>query len=275
MLNGSNEGRVRDIVIVGGGTAGWMAAAALSKVLTRDYSIRVVESEEIGTVGVGEATIPMIKLFNNALEIDENDFMRSTKGSFKLGIEFRDWGRIGDSYIHAFGKIGQDLGMVAFYQYWLKMHQAGKAAPLAHTGFDQADIDEYNAHCDFEYDKIRDFLVLHYNATQRDDTPFWNHCRTMEVPEGLRRKVELFRSNGRVFRENKEMFAEMSWVQVMLGQGIQPRGYHALADVYSEEKIAAYLDNVRGVIGNCVQAMPTHDAFIARHCAFAAETVAA
>ncbi len=511
MVNGSNEGRVRDIVIVGGGTAGWMAAAALSKVLTRDYSIRVVESEEIGTVGVGEATIPMIKLFNNALEIDENDFMRSTKGSFKLGIEFRDWGRIGDSYIHAFGKIGQDLGMVAFYQYWLKMHQAGRAAPLddycigalacrhnkfmravtdrpnspladiayayqfdanlyakylrayseargvvrtegkvvdvllngesgfvdaiqlqsgeriggqlfidcsgfrgllieqalhsgyeswndwlpcdravaapclsnepltpytrctaresgwqwriplqhrlgngyvfssqfisedeatasllrnlegeplaeprvlrfvagkrkkfwnrnvvamglasgfmeplestsihmiqsaiarltaffPHTGFDQADIDEYNAHCDFEYDKIRDFLVLHYNATQRDDTPFWNHCRTMEIPEGLRRKVELFRSNGRVFRENNEMFAEMSWVQVMLGQGIQPRAYHALVDVYSEEKIAAYLDNVRGVIGNCVQAMPTHDAFIARHCAIAAEMVAA
>jgi tryptophan halogenase len=130
MVNGSNEGRIKDIVIVGGGTAGWMAAAALSKVLTRDYSIRVVESEEIGTVGVGEATIPMIKLFNNALEIDENDFMRSTKGSFKLGIEFRDWGRIGESYIHAFGKIGQDLGTVAFYQYWLKMHQAGKAAPL-------------------------------------------------------------------------------------------------------------------------------------------------
>lgn len=511
MVGVGNEGRVKDIVIVGGGTAGWMAAAALSKVLSRDYSIRVVESEEIGTVGVGEATIPMIKLFNHALELDENDFVRSTKGSFKLGIEFRDWGRIGDSYMHAFGKIGQDLGAVAFYQYWLKMHQAGKAAPLdeycitawasrhnkfmravadrpnspladiayayhfdaalyarylrkyseargavriegkvvdvqlhgetgfvesiqlqsgeriagqlfidcsgfrgllieqalksgyedwtrwlpcdravaapcahngpitpytrstalesgwqwriplqhrvgngyvfssqfisedeatarlvgnlegellaeprvlrfvtgkrrkfwnrnvvamglasgfmeplestsihmiqssiarltaffPHAGFDHADIDEYNAQTDFEYDKIRDFLILHYNATQRDDTPFWNHCRTMQIPESLQRKLDLFRSNGRVFRENNEMFAEMSWVQVMLGQGVQPRGYHALVDVQEEARIAGYLDNIRGVIGTCVQAMPTHEAFIARHCAIDAEAVAA
>jgi tryptophan halogenase len=510
-MSEGSQARVREIVVVGGGTAGWMAAAALSKVLTRDYSIRVVESEEIGTVGVGEATIPMIKLFNNALELDENDFLRATKGSFKLGIEFVDWARKGDSYFHAFGKIGQDLGMVSFYQYWLKMHLAGKAAPLdeycitawacrhdkfmraatdrpnspladiayayhfdaslyarylrayaeqrgvvrtegkvvqvhqraedgfiesvqlesgervsgqlfidcsgfrgllieqtlksgytdwtrwlpcdravavpclsdkpitpytrctargagwqwriplqhrvgngyvfasqfisedeatatvlshldgepvadprvlrfvagkrnkfwnknvvamglasgfmeplestsihmiqsaiarltaffPHAGFDQADIDEYNAHTDFEYDRIRDFLVLHYHATQRDDTPFWNHCRTMEIPDTLRRKIGLFRSNGRVFRENSEMFAEMSWVQVMLGQRILPRGYHALTDLYPEERVAAYLEDVREVIGKCVQAMPTHAAYIARHCAIAAESIAA
>ena len=122
--------RLHDIVIVGGGTAGWMTAAALAKVMGGTYDIRLVESDEIGIVGVGEATIPMIKLYNNALEIDEADFMRKTKGSFKLGIEFRDWGAIGDSYIHGFGKIGQDLGLLPFYQYWLKMHQAGKAGPL-------------------------------------------------------------------------------------------------------------------------------------------------
>jgi tryptophan halogenase len=502
--------RVTEIVIVGGGTAGWMTAAALSKVLTKDYSIRVVESEDIGTVGVGEATIPMIKLFNIALGIDEDDFIRQTMGSFKLGIEFVNWGRLGDSYLHGFGKIGQSLGLVSFYQYWLKMHRAGQAAnldeysintwaarhnklmrattdvpnspladiayayhfdaglyarylrgyaeargvrrtegkvvhtelrgedgfveavvldsgeriagqlfvdcsgfrgllieqalktgyidwthwlpcdraiavpcassgpltpytrstareagwqwriplqhrtgnghvfssqfisedaaiatlmdnldgePLAeprvlrfvtgkrkkfwnknvvaiglasgfmeplestsihliqssiarltaffpHAGFDQADIDEFNAHSDFEFDKIRDFLILHYHATERDDTPFWNYCRTMAVPDSLQQRMALFRSNGRVFREANEMFAEPSWVQVMHGQRLQPQGYHPLVDLHSEAKIAEYMENIRGVIGNCVRAMPSHEEYIARHCS-AAELAAA
>ncbi|MEO6264305.1 MAG: tryptophan halogenase family protein [Luteimonas sp.] len=499
------DNRIRDIIIVGGGTAGWMTAAALSKVLTKGYSIHLIESDEIGIVGVGEATIPMIKLYNHALEIDENDFVRRTKGSFKLGIEFLDWGRVGDSYIHGFGKIGQDLGLISFYQYWLKMHHAGKAAnleeysintaaarhgkfmravsdrpnspladiayayhfdaglyakylseygqargvrriegkvvrtelrgedgyveavvlesgervegqlfidcsgfrgllieqalktgyedwshwlpcdraiavpcasaapltpftrstarsagwqwriplqhrtgngyvfssrflsedeatatllgnldgePLApprtlrfvtgkrkkfwnknviaiglasgfmeplestsihliqssiarltaffpHAGFDQADIDEFNAHSDFEFDRIRDFLILHYKATERDDSPFWNHCRTMEIPDSLQRRMDLFRSNGRIFREGNEMFAEQSWLQVMHGQGVRAQGYHPLVDLYSEEKVAHYIENVRAVIGQCVQAMPTHETFITRHCAIA------
>jgi tryptophan halogenase len=495
--------RVTEIVIVGGGTAGWMTAAALSKVLNRSYSIRLVESEEIGTVGVGEATIPMIKLFNTALDLDENDFVRETMGSFKLGIEFVNWGRLGDSYIHGFGKIGQDLGLVAFYQYWLKMQQAGKAAPLddysintaaarenkfmravndrpnspladiayayhfdaglyarylrryaeargvvrtegkvasveqhpengfvaaitlesgeripgqlfvdcsgfrgllieqtlqtgyidwthwlpcdravavpcarsqpltpytrstartagwqwriplqhrvgnghvfssrfisedeatamlmanlegealaeprvlrfvtgkrkkfwnknvvavglasgfmeplestsihliqssiarltaffPHAGFDETDIDEFNAHSDFEFDKIRDFLILHYHATERDDTPFWNYCRTMDVPESLKRKMELFLSNGRIFRDANELFAEPSWVQVMHGQRMAPRSYHALVDLYPDDKVVEYMQNIRGVIANCIRVMPTHEQFIARHCA--------
>ncbi len=495
--------RVSQIVIVGGGTAGWMTAAALSKVLGRSYSIRLVESEEIGTVGVGEATIPMIKLYNTALDLDEAEFMRETMGSFKLGIEFVNWGRLGDSYIHGFGKIGQDLGLVPFYQYWLKMHQAGKAAPLddysintfaarhnkfmravtdrpnspladiayayhfdaglyarflrryaeargvvrtegkvmgveqnpesgfidaitlesgervpgqlfvdcsgfrgllieqtlktgyidwthwlpcdraaavpcvrttpltpytrstardagwqwriplqhrvgnghvfssrfisedeavatlmanlegealaeprvlrfvtgkrrkfwnknvvaiglasgfmeplestsihliqssiarltaffPHAGFDETDIDEFNAHSDFEFDKIRDFLILHYHATERDDTPFWNYCRTMDVPESLTRKMALFNSNGRIFRDSNELFAEPSWMQVMHGQRMTPRGYHALVDVYPEEKIVEYMAGIRGVIANCTRVMPTHEEFIAKHCA--------
>ncbi len=503
--------RLRNIVIVGGGTAGWMTAAALARLLKDVYDIHLVESDEIGIVGVGEATIPMIKLYNAALELDENEFVRETRGSFKLGIEFRDWARIGDRYIHGFGKIGQDLGLAGFHHYWLKMHAAGKAAPLEeysintaacrhdrfmramperrnspladiayayhfdaglyaqflrryaeargvrrtegkvvdvrlhgesgfvesiqlesgeriegqlfidcsgfrgllieqalhtgytdwsqwlpcdravavpcasvspitpytrctargagwqwriplqhrigngyvfgsrfigedeavatvlanldgeplaeprvlrftagkrnmvwnrnvyaiglssgfleplestsihmiqsaiarltaffpHAGFNRADIDEANAQAHFEIDRIRDFLILHYKATQRDDTAFWNHCRTMDIPESLQRRIDLFRSNGRVFREGTEMFAEISWLQVMLGQRVVPAGYHPLVDVYPEAKIADFLENVRSVIGKCVQAMPTHDAFIARHCAIDKEAMAA
>ena len=90
-----------------------MAAAALAKVLDRDCSIRLVESEEIGTVGVGEATVPHMKLFNNMLGIDEIEFVEQTQGTFKLGIQFSDWGRLGDSYIHGFGMIGHDIGLTA------------------------------------------------------------------------------------------------------------------------------------------------------------------
>ena len=505
-------GAVREIVVVGGGTAGWMVAAALSKLLPHpQFTNTVVESDEIGIVGVGEATIPMIKLFNNSLGIDENDFLRFTKGTFKLGIEFVDWARIGDRYFHGFGKIGQDLGVVPFYQYWLKMHRLGRAAPLEeyaistwasrhdrfmravtdrpnspladiayaynfdaslyskylrayaekrgvtriegkvieveqhpesghvaavklergervagqlfvdcsgfrgllieqtlkagyttfsdvlpcdralavpcasvgattpyvrctaraagwqwriplqhrigngyvyssrhisddeathtlmsnldgealaeprplrfvpgkrnrfwdrnvvavglasgfmeplestsihliqssiarltaffpHGGFDQVDIDEYNRHSHEEYDRIRDFIVLHYHATERDDTAFWNECRTMAIPPMLKLKMDLWRANGRVFREGMEMFAEQSWVQVLHGQRVPTRGYHALADMQPEEKIHQYLESVRGVIDACVRAMPTHDEFIARRCASADGTRAA
>jgi len=124
------EQPLRNIVIVGGGTAGWMAASGLAKALGPGFSIRLIESEEIGIVGVGEATVPHLKIFNNILEIDEIEFVKKTQGTFKLGIQFRDWGRPGDSYIHGFGTIGQDLGWLPFHQYWLKAFQAGKAADI-------------------------------------------------------------------------------------------------------------------------------------------------
>jgi tryptophan halogenase len=496
--------RVKDIVIVGGGTAGWMTVAALSKLLSREYTIRLIESDEISTIGVGEATIPQIKLFNQVLQLDEDDFVKKTQGTFKLGIEFVNWARLGDSYIHGFGGIGQDLGLIPFHHYWLKMAQSGKVSdigafslntaaaprgkfmrsvdignsPLSniayayhfdaglyaqylrhyaeargvlrtegkiinttlrpadgfieavvlesgekvggdlfidcsgfrglliegalHTGyedwthwlpcdravavpcapagaptpftrstarsagwqwriplqhrtgngyvfsskylsedeatatllhnldgeplaaprmlrfttgrrkkfwnkncvaiglssgfmeplestsihliqssiarlisffpdknFSQTDIDKYNQQADFEFERIRDFLILHYHATERDDAPFWDYCRAMEVPPELEEKTRIFHGNGRFLREGEELFGIHSWVQVMLGQRIQPRGYHPMVDLLSDAELEEFVGSVKTVLEKCVEAMPMHAEFIAKNCAAA------
>ena len=493
---------IRRIVIAGGGTAGWMTAAALSKVLRGKVALTLVESEEIGTVGVGEATIPMLQLFNRVLELDEDEFVRETQGSFKLGIEFVDWGRLGSRYMHGFGRFGQDLWTVPFYQYWLKMHLAGKAPDLgeyniarvaayrnrfmrvpteiqnsplndlgyafhfdaglyarylrrhaqargvqrvegkiadvvveggnghvrallmhsgeriegelfidcsgfrgllieqtlktgyedwthwlpcdravavpcapvrpltpytrstAHTAgwqwriplqhrtgnghvfssrhmsedeatallmnnldgealaaprtlhfttgmrklgwnrnvvaiglasgfmeplestsihliqtaiarlidffpssaFNPFDIDEYNRLSRFEYERIRDFIILHYHLNQRTDSPFWTACREMEVPDTLKAKLALFRSHGRILRENNELFSEVAWLQVLHGQHLRPLDHHPLVDSLDEAQIAAYLQGVHELIARCAEVMPDHAEFIARHC---------
>jgi tryptophan halogenase len=493
---------IRRILIVGGGTAGWMTAALLGKLFEGLYEITLIESEEIGTVGVGEATIPAIKKYNELLELDENDFLRRTQGSFKLGIEFVDWAHKGDAYFHSFGVIGQDLGWLRCHHYWLKMRAQGRAAdfsaysinsmaarankflradpkmadspighiahafqfdaglyakylrgyaeargvvrregkvvdvalrgedgfveavtmadgetiaadlfidcsgfrgliieqamrtgyenwahwlpcdraiavpcartepftpytratargagwqwriPLQHRtgnghvyasahisdeeaerqllasldgaqlaepnrlrftagkrkriwnrncvaiglasgfleplestsihliqssvirlvrmlpdgGFDPATIAEFNRQTDFEYERIRDFIILHYKATTRDDTPFWRHCRDMAVPDTLQRKIDLFAANGRIFREDEELFAEESWIQVFLGQGVIPRGYDPLVDIRPETEVAEYLGNIERVIAKCVSVMPSHAEFVAKTC---------
>ncbi|WP_332876121.1 tryptophan halogenase family protein [Massilia sp. S19_KUP03_FR1] len=493
-----NQKIISTIVIVGGGTAGWMAAASLAKILKNKYTIRLIESDEISTVGVGESTIPMISRFNTVLGINEDEFMRETKATFKLGIEFVDWGHIGERYMHGFGKFGQDLWTVDFYQYWLKMYQAGKAPDLEHysinrmaarahkfmrppadmpnsplseinyafhldaglyarylrkysealgvqrtegkvvdvqlraldghvdavlmengeriagdlfidcsgfralliegalktgfddwsdflpcdrawavpcesteelppytratarpagwqwriglqhrtgnghvyssqhmsddeaasilmgsldgkalaeprmlrfkagkrkqvwnknvvavglasgfleplestsihliqstvgrlvtffpdAGFNQADIDEFNRQADFEVERIRDFLILHYRATRRTDSPFWERCRTMPVPATLERKMALWQAHGRLVRDDNELFAEDGWLQVLHGQGIGAGGYHPLVDLLGEDEVAAYLEQIAGVVNKCVQVMPTHKEFI-------------
>lgn len=122
--------RIQKVVIVGGGTAGWMVAAALSRAMGSIITIELVESDEIGTVGVGEATIPPILAFNQFIGIDENEFLRETKGTFKLGIEFQNWGRIGGKYMHAFGEIGQNTRFLEFTQCWLKAQREGVAGSL-------------------------------------------------------------------------------------------------------------------------------------------------
>jgi tryptophan halogenase len=494
---------VQRIVIVGGGTAGWMAASALSKVLKGRYEIALVESDEIGTVGVGEATIPMIRLFNQVLELDENEFMRETQATFKLGIEFVNWGRLGERYIHGFGKLGQDVWTVDFHHYWLRMWLAGKAPdldafsitrmacrtnkcmraaadltnsplseivhafhfdaglyarylrkraegmgvqrvegkiartelrepdafvsaivlesgervrgdffidcsgfrgllieqalhsgyedwshwlpcdravavpcdhggeftpftratahragwqwriPLQHrignghvycsdymsddeatavllgnldgkpraeprmirfvtgkrkkiwnrnvvavglssgfleplestsihliqsaiakiitffpdAGFSQPDIDEFNAQMDFEFTRIRDFIILHYKLNARQDSSFWRRCREMQVPASLERRMALYQSHGRIFREANELFSEVGWLQVMHGQGLKPQRYHPLADLYAEEDVRQFLSGIEQTIRKCVDMMPTHAQYIAEQCA--------
>ena len=124
------ERPIRSVAIIGGGTAGWMCAAAISKSFERKIDVVLVESEEIGTIGVGEATVPHLSAFNALLGIDEAEFVRETQGSFKLGIQFNDWGKIGDRYLHGFGTIGRDLGLMPFHQYWLKARELGQAKDI-------------------------------------------------------------------------------------------------------------------------------------------------
>ena len=121
---------IENLVIVGGGTAGWIAAAALSKLLGPAIKITLIESDAIGTVGVGEATIPQIRRLNGILGLNEAEFVRETRGTFKLGIEFNNWGHVGESYLHTFGDAGINLASLHFHQYWLRSRAEGSAASL-------------------------------------------------------------------------------------------------------------------------------------------------
>jgi tryptophan halogenase len=495
------DNRIRDVVIVGGGTAGWMAAAALSATMGKQLRIRLIESAQIGIVGVGEATIPAIRLFNGLVRLDEDEFLRATQGSFKLGIEFLNWGRIGESYMHVFGQLGQSLDLIEFWQYWLRGRREGVSAPLgsyslneaaaragrfarlqripntqldgishafhfdaalyakflrghaeregvvrtegrivgvnldpetgfvssvslesgetvagelfidcsgfrgllieqtlktgyvdwshwlpcdraiavpsanvgpirpftqsiAHpagwqwriplqhrtgnghvfssaamsedeatailldtvegetlaeprmisfqTGmrqkawnrnvialglasgfieplestsihlvqnglarlishfpdrrFARANIDAYNRRIAYDYERIRDFIILHYTANQRDE-PFWQRLREMELPQNLQEKIDLFKVTGRIFREQDELFAEVGWFQVLVGQNIVPNTYHPLADALTKEELAGFLKDLQTIIAAPVSRLPTHAEFIAHHCA--------
>jgi tryptophan halogenase len=493
---------IKTIVVVGGGTAGWMSATALATLLRGRYAIRVVESDDIGIIGVGEATIPMIKRFNHVVGIDENEFLKATQGTFKLGVEFVNWGKQGDRYMHGFGVLGQDMYTVKFDQYWQKMRRLGKAKdleaysitrmaakankfmparadmpnsplagiahayhfdaslyarflrgvseqrgvrrtegkivgvsqregdghvdavvlesgeriegdlfidcsgfrglliegalatgyedwshwlpcdraiavpcesapeltpytrstahsagwqwriPLQHRignghvycsrfisdddaqatllanldgkplaeprkirfttgmrkrgwnknvvaiglaggflepiestsihliqsaigrlveffpdqGFRQLEIDEYNRQSRFEYERIRDFIILHYKLNQRDDSAFWKECAAMPVPDTLAHKMALFQERGRVVRTDNELFAEPGWLQVLYGQNLQPDGYDPLVDLLSEADIKDYLDSISDVVGKCVDTMPSHAAYVEQFC---------
>jgi tryptophan 7-halogenase len=493
-----NAGQITNVVIVGGGTAGWMTAAAFSRILpSKKMAIQLVESEAIGTVGVGEATVPHIRFFNQKLGIDEADFMARTKATFKLGIEFRNWGRKGDSYIHPFGVFGTEMDGIPFHHLWAKLHNAGKAGPIgdyslpvlaaggdrfAHpaadprslmstysyafqfdaglyarylrdfaeqrgvvrsegriqtverhseTGFvtavmlddgrriegdlivdcsgfrgllieetlaagyedwshwlpcdsavavpcatngpltpytrataldsgwawriplqhrvgnghvfcsqyisnaDAADAlvaqmespplsdprflrfqtgkrkqqwaknvvaiglsagfleplestsinliqlaigrlldffpdkswdpmfaGEFNRLMDLEYERVRDFLILHYHATERDDTPFWNYVRTMPIPDSLAHKMEVFRERGYVVNYRDGMFLDASWIAVYAGQRVVPSAVDPRVAAFDPDELADRLADMKRHIASAANTLPFHADFI-------------
>lgn len=123
--------RIKTITIVGGGTAGWMAAAALVRFFSKEnYTVQLIESDAIGTVGVGEATVPHLRSFNNMLGIDESEFITATQATYKLGIQFENWGKVGDSYIHPFGSHGYPINRIRFHHYWIKLRHDNKVLPF-------------------------------------------------------------------------------------------------------------------------------------------------
>ncbi|HYE27823.1 MAG TPA: tryptophan 7-halogenase, partial [Allosphingosinicella sp.] len=133
--------------------------------------------------------------------------------------------------------------------------------------FDPVLAAEYNRLSDMQLEQIRDFIILHYKATERDDSDFWRDCRDMPVPESLIRKIELFRENGRIFRHEDELFSEASWLAVLLGQGVQPRRYDPLADTVDSDDVRSTLARMAPFIRKAAEAMPAHSDFIRRHCA--------
>lgn len=489
------DGRIRRVVIAGGGTAGWMAAAAIARTMGRTVEVTLVESDAIGTIGVGESTIPPLVTYNRLLGIGEAQFMRATQATFKLGILFDDWKQIGHRYFHSFGLTGTDHWSAGFQHFWLYGREKGHAQPYddyclelvaalrgkfahlpgdatnyayqldsglyakflrrmaegdgatrvegkiarveldgdsgdiaalaldsgdrvegdlfldctgfgalliegaLHAGYDDwthylpcdsaiaiqtenvgppppytratahdagwrwriplqhrtgngivycsryldrdaalerllaniegrtlvqpnfirfttgarrkqwyrncvavglsggfmeplestsihliqrailrlirlfplrgvspRDVAEFNEQQDTDMLQIRDFLILHYKATERGDTPFWRQCRDMAIPDSLQHKIELFRETGRVFRKNDELFAENSWVQVMMGQGIVPRAHHPIAEKLRDDELDRLLGTLRDKIAKTVAGMPDHGAYVSQYC---------
>jgi tryptophan halogenase len=134
------------------------------------------------------------------------------------------------------------------------------------NGICQSDVDEYNKQTDYELEHIRDFIILHYHVTNRRDTPFWRDCSGMKIPASLQHRIDLFRETGRVFRVPNELFAENSWLQVMLGQGIMPKQHHQIADLMGDAELSGFLNSISSSIAKTVMQLPSHQAYVQQYC---------
>ena len=237
MATSSDDRRIQSVVIVGGGSAGWMTAAALSNAAPKGCAITLIESEEIGTVGVGEATIPPIKLFNQTLGVDEAEFMRRTQGSIKLGIQFVNWAQPGHRYFHPFGTFGKPFDLVQLHHYWQQAHQAGKASSLddycmawaaASQGrFAPPIADQRNVLSTYDY--AYHFDASLYAAFLRE----YSEKRGVTRVEGKIADVQLNSANGFVEsvqlqdgrRTTGELFIDCSGFRGLLIEGALQTGY--------------------------------------------------
>jgi tryptophan halogenase len=136
--------------------------------------------------------------------------------------------------------------------------------PLA--GIKQSDVDEFNHQTRLDITSIRDFIILHYCVTNRNDTPFWRFCRNMEIPDSLAHRIKLFKETGRVFRANSELFAENSWIQVMLGQGLVPEQHHPIVDVMDDEELERFMAQIKSNVEMTVAKLPNHEAYVQQYC---------
>ena len=209
-----NKNKIENVVIVGGGTAGWITAAMLAKILGNSINITLVESDEIGTIGVGEATIPPIVHFNNAIGLDEQTFLKETKATFKLGIEFENWGKQGDKYMHAFGGIGKNFPFCDFHNFWLKSKQAGNTTPFGDYSVN------YQAAKQNKFDKLQNLpgtnlqglvYAYHFDAGLYAKL-LRKHSEAMGVTriEGKIEKVNLHQETGYVKSVQLENSAEIT-----------------------------------------------------------------
>ncbi|MBU6298797.1 MAG: tryptophan 7-halogenase, partial [Alphaproteobacteria bacterium] len=190
--------------------------------------------------------------------LSEPNFLR-----FKAGIRKKSWNKNVVSLGLASGFL-EPLESTSIHL--IQSAIARLMANFPDKSFNRPDIDYYNRRTRLEFEQIRDFLILHYHATERCDSPFWNYCRTMKIPDSLAERIEIYRENGRLYRHDNELFNEVSWLSVMHGQNITPQRYHPVADVLGEDELDKRMTHLVEVTRKCANYMPTHQQFIDQHC---------